>query len=94
MNITTFIPTGKENRISFKELKACSGISDDAAVRRALRIARNNGELICNDGNGYYMAEKPEDLDRSIKRYNSRISKHIATKKSLEKAKQKMMEAM
>lgn len=90
MNIMDFIPTGKENRISFRELKVRSGISDDAAVRKEIRKARDRYEPICNDGNGYYIAEKPEDMMHSIRRMGSRISKNIATKKNMEKAMMKM----
>lgn len=90
MNVIDFIPTGKENRISFRLLQEATALHSQAELRRAINRARRGGEPICNDGDGYYRAENPGDLDRSIKRYNSRISKQIAAKKGLEKAKRKM----
>lgn len=88
MNIIDFIPTGKENRISFEALRGAMGIKDPRRLRGLIEKARQNGEPICNDGNGYYRAEHQEELDRSIKRMGSRISKQIATKKGLEKARE------
>ena len=88
MSITDFIPTGKENRISFEALRQAAGFKDPAKLRKVIEKARKEGEPICNDGNGYYRAEFKEDLDRSIKRMGSRISKQIATKKGLEKARE------
>lgn len=86
MNISDFIPTGKENRISFEALRAAAGIKDAGQLRHVIERARKNGAPICNDGDGYYRAEFREDLDRSIRRMGSRISKQIATKRALEKA--------
>ncbi|MBR6793363.1 MAG: hypothetical protein IKM48_03260 [Clostridia bacterium] len=88
MNIVDFIPTGKENRISFVALQEKAGIKEPRELRRLIEKARQKGEPICNDGNGYYHAEYREELDHSIKRMNSRISKQIATKKGLEKARE------
>ena len=88
MNIIDFIPTGKENRISFAALKEAVGFGDPARLRKAIEKARQEGAPICNDGDGYYLAEFREDLDHSIRRMGSRISKQIATKKGLEKAKE------
>lgn len=86
MNIVDFIPTGKENRIALQSLQCATGIRDQAELRRAIHKARCNGEPICNDGNGYFMAEHPEEMMRSIKRMGSRISKQIAAKRGMEKA--------
>ena len=93
MNIIDFIPTGKENRIALKSLQGATGITDPAELRRAIHKARCSGEPICNDGNGYYLAECSEDLNHSIRRMNSRISKQIAAREGMKKAARKL-EAM
>ena len=86
MNILNFIPTGKENRLTTSALLSATGIKDSAELRREIATARKRGAPICNDGTGYYLAEHPEDLERSIRRMGSRISKQIAAKKGMEKA--------
>ena len=93
MNILSYIPTGKVNRISTAVLQDLTGIKDPAELRREIAAARKRGEPICSDGDGYYIAETPEDIERSIRRYNSRISKEIAAKKGLEKAARKLSDA-
>lgn len=86
VNVLDFIPTGKENRLTTRELLHTSGIKDPAELRREIAAARKKGIPICNDGSGYYLAECPDDLERSIRRMGSRISKQIAAKKGMEKA--------
>lgn len=90
MDILRFIPTGKENRLTTAALMNEAGFNDSADLRRAIATARKSGEPICNDGDGYYIAERPEEIERSIRRMGSRISKQIVAKKGLEKAARKL----
>lgn len=53
MNITTFIPTGKENAISTKDLmKAAKRTKRE--IGRLVRNARCNGDVILSDSKGGY----------------------------------------
>ena len=67
MNITDYIPAGKENAIPRHELARVLGLTD-RACRKAIEEARDRGELICNDGDGqgYYMAS---DLTQIARQY-------------------------
>ena len=49
MNITDYIPVGKENAIPRHELARVLGLTD-RACRKEIELARDRGELICNDG--------------------------------------------
>ncbi len=89
MNVIDMIPTGEANRISAQMLKALTGL-DAAEIRRQINKARANGVPLCSSGDGYFIADDPADIQRSIKRYNSRIHKQIAAKKGLEKALEEM----
>ena len=93
MDILNFIPTGKANRLTTAALMNEAGINDSAELRREIAAARKRGEPICNDGDGYYIAECSEDLERSIRRMGSRISKQIAAKKGMEKAAREFSDA-
>ena len=56
-------------------------------------LTEEDSELLshCQDKNGYFIAEKPEDLNHTIAQINSRIHKMIKAREGLKKA-QKLME--
>lgn len=89
MNLIDLIPTGKENRISTAMLKSITHL-DPAVIRREINKARSDGEPICSDGDGYYYAETPNELNHTIKRMNSRIHKQIRAREGLKKAQRKL----
>jgi len=64
MNIIKFIPRGKKNAVSGKELKQLTG-HDERTVKQQIANARLKGAVICSilDGNrgGYFIPESPEE---------------------------------
>ena len=58
--ITDYIPTGKANAVTRSQLCAQTGL-DDRKVRELIEAARHNGELIINNGSGYFIADINND---------------------------------
>ena len=44
------------------------------AVRRLINAARTNGDPICSNGKGYYIAKDKEELRRTIESMQGRIN--------------------
>ena len=67
MNISEFIPVGKENAISRSQLVKLTGLSD-RIVRDMIALERRNTAILnLQNGAGYYI---PSDSDRAeIERY-------------------------
>ena len=61
--IVDYIPVGRENAVTRRQLCELTGMRD-RALRNAIEDARQNGEIIINaqDGRGYYRSEEPNDL--------------------------------
>ena len=72
--VADLIPAGKVNAISRKTLVAITGIPD-REVRERIENARAAGALICNDqdGQGYYLAESREEIQRQLNRDYARL---------------------
>ena len=68
-----YLGYGKANAVTRERLAALSGM-DDRAVRDNIKRLREDGVLVCNDGDGrgYYLAEKPEEANRLIAAYTRR----------------------
>ena len=66
MKIETYIPTGKENAITRSDLARLLGMTD-RAVRKEIELARERGELICNEGTGYFLAEDIGQIERQYR---------------------------
>ncbi len=61
-SIESYIPVGRENKISRRNLVICTGLPD-RSVRRLISDARERGIPIVGDpAGGYYMAETEEDV--------------------------------
>lgn len=90
MNITDYIPAGKENAITRAQLCALTGFSD-RAVRQLIEVARIEGEVIINnqDGKGYYISQDPEDIRRQMASNRSRAMSILRQQKYLRR---KLME--
>lgn len=72
--IESYIPVGRENKISRESLRACTGLPD-RSVRRLISEARKHGIPIVGDPTGgYYMAESEADVRLLLSELNSRIS--------------------
>lgn len=80
--ILGFIPNGKENAISNKQL-ACRMNVDTRTVRKLVEEARQRGNPICSGDEGYWIGDK-EDIKRTLKRLYSQIRMMNCTIKGLE----------
>ena len=73
MNITDYIPFGKENAVDRLFLTSVTGLRD-REVRKLIQSARNRGELILNDqdGRGYYRSRDVGELKRQYQTNKNR----------------------
>ena len=73
MDFMTFIPKGKENAISRRELVYLMNLPD-RRVRKLIQEARDRGELILNaqDGCGYYTSDDEGELKRQYRTNRNR----------------------
>ena len=73
--IESYIPVGRENKISRRSLVICTGLPD-RSVRRLISDARMRGVAIVGDpAGGYYMAETEADINLLLGELYSRIEK-------------------
>ena len=92
-DILIVIPVGAENRITSKDICSITGLPYTSQVRAKVNEMRANAIPIGADGNGYFIAEKPEDLDHTIASFNSKIHNMIVAREGLKKAQRLMREA-
>lgn len=91
MNIVALIPEGETSRITSREICAITNLSG-AEVRKIVNESRANFIPIASDGNGYFIATEPDELNHTIAQLNSRIHKMIVAREGLKKAQRMMME--
>lgn len=86
------IPVGSGERITSNQI--CKRIDEPfpSKIRTSINKLRANFYPICSDGKGYFMADKPEDINHTIASLNSRIHKMIQAREGIKKM-QKVMEA-
>ena len=65
MNITDFIPIGKENATSMTDLAHIANVPERSLRAEILR-ARINGELICSCDRGYFLPESVDDIKEYV----------------------------
>ena len=90
-DIIVLIPKGESNRITSTEISHLTNIKG-STIRQIVNNSRANFIPIASDGNGYFMAETPEELDHTIAQINSRIHKMIQAREGLKKAQRLMRE--
>lgn len=71
--------TGKQ----IADAYGCSGIEVRAEVRAMVNQARRNGDPICANSRGYFIAEDAEDVEAMIASLNNRISAMTAARDGL-----------
>lgn len=59
--IMDYIPTGKDNAVSMKDL-AIAMRTDARTVRKMIHSARMDGAIICGTNAGYYKPETDDEL--------------------------------
>ena len=81
MDITKFIPHGRDNMISGSELSQLTRL-DSRTVKQLIADARTKGTIICSslEGNrgGYFIPDTPEEAVEYVRTERSRISSAIA----------------
>lgn len=84
------IPVGNASRIKSGEISRKLGI-EGSTIRALVNELRKDGVPIASDSDGYYIAEKPDELDHTIAQLNSRIHKMIQAREGLKIAKSKLV---
>ena len=59
-------------------------------IELAVNALRAEGEPISSNDHGYFLAERPEDLDPTVEHLDSRIRKIAATKRAVERARERL----
>lgn len=91
-DIIVLIPHGEGHRITASEISQLTDINGPT-IRQIVNASRANFIPIASDGNGYFIAETPGELDHTIAQLNSRIHKMIQAREGLKKAQRLMREA-
>ena len=90
-DIVTLIPKGETSRITSREIGSLTNLKG-SEIRKIVNESRSQFIPIASDGNGYFIATKPEELNHTIAQINSRIHKMIKAREGLKKAQRNMME--
>lgn len=87
MNISEYIPIGRSNAVTRKQLSYVTGLGD-RQVREAIEYARSEGAVILSSSHhpGYWMADEIDDIKQYVQEMRSRIRKLEIAKESAEKA--------
>ena len=83
------IPEGRENAISRYHLCIKTGMND-RAVRECIELLRDEGNFICNDGTGYFIADNLDDIERQYRKDRARA---LSVLKRLKPFRQALREA-
>lgn len=83
------IPAGRDNAISRQHLAMKTGMND-RAVRECIELLRDEGNFICNDGAGYYIADNLDDIERQYRKDHARA---LSVLKRLKPFRQALREA-
>ena len=82
MNVLYYIPNGKENAVPRAELSASVGYSD-RVTRRIIAQLRDEGYIICNFGNGYYITSDLDEIERQYKQDTARAMSILKRRKTM-----------
>ncbi|MDE5583239.1 MAG: hypothetical protein K2J08_06020 [Ruminococcus sp.] len=86
-NIIDFIPVGKNNAITGKELQNITGL-DGRSVKQQIANARIRGAVICaslnGDGGGYFIPSCPSEATEYVRTEQCRINSAKAALKAAE----------
>lgn len=83
-SITSYIPTNKESAVSREMLCQWTGLPD-RAVRKQIEQARREGVMILSFGNGYYISEDINELQKYYKQERHRAISILCRLKTLRK---------
>lgn len=90
-SILNYIGTGQANAVTRHELQLVTGLSD-RALREAIAYEVAKGTPIVNkqDGQGYYISDNPDEIDRIARQEMSRGKNNIKRGRALFKAARKI----
>ena len=80
--ITSYIPTNKESAVSREMLCQWTGLPD-RKVRKLIELARNDGVMILSFGQGYYISEDIDELERYYRQEHSRAIRILVRLKTI-----------
>lgn len=90
INILDYIPKGRENAIPRKKLAYITGLTD-SKMRELIRKARAEKPIInLQDGKGYYIPTKEEEVDRFIAQEEKRAKSIFANLRSAKEYKKSL----
>ena len=90
-DVVALIPKGGASRITSGEIRSLTNLSG-ATVRKIVNESRSKFIPIASDGNGYFIATEPDELNHTIAQLNSRIHMMIKAREGLKKAQKNMLE--
>lgn len=70
--------TGEENAVTSKQIKQSFGLTE-RELRKIVERCRRNGVYILSSDNGYFFPSSKEELQRFIRRENSRVKNQCIT---------------
>lgn len=89
-NLLDFLPQGKENHITSRELESRTDLKG-TRIRAEVNKLRTEGNPIASDANGYYIATTPEELTATIRNLESRRNAMNRAIEGLTEAKYKLV---
>ena len=73
MNITNYIPKGKENAITRKELCEITGLSDRLVRKRISQARREMVIINLQNGKGYYQPTEAAEIEQFVRQETARL---------------------
>lgn len=73
MNITNYIPKGKENAITRKDLCKITGLSDRNVRERISQARRETVIINLQNGNGYYQPTEAAEIEQFVRQETARL---------------------
>lgn len=90
INLLDFLPVGKENKITSRELGEITHLKGNA-IRREVNRLRTAGLPIASDKEGYYIATNAEEITATIRNLQSRRNAMNRAIEGLQEAKYKLV---
>lgn len=73
MNITNYIPKGKENAITRKDLCKITGLSDRNVRERISQARRETVIINLQNGKGYYQPTEAAEIEQFVRQETARL---------------------
>jgi len=70
LDVLSLLRVGVDNAVSSRYIEKATGLPN-RWVRKTIRQLRLKGKCICSGDEGYYIASSPDEVKRTVKRYES-----------------------